>query len=130
MEQAPVINCISGRVSKKVYTIERVKELAENARKKLEQLGYKNICYKVSDGSEGWPEYAPYDRIIVTAAAETIPEELVNQLAIGGIMIIPVGPQNSQELKLITRGLDGRINSKTISYVVFVEMKGKYGWLK
>lgn len=114
--------------SKKVYTIERIKELAESARKKLEHLGYENIFYQVGDGSEGWTEHAPYDRIIVTAAAERIPEELVNQLGTGGIMIVPVGSPGLQQLKLITRGQEGKIHIDTIGKVVFVEMKGKYGW--
>lgn len=114
--------------SKEVYTIERINELAESARKKLEHLGYKNISYKIGDGSLGWAEHAPYDRIIVTAAAEKIPEELVNQLSPGGIMVIPVGPRDLQQLKLITRNQEGEIHSETIGRVVFVEMKGKYGW--
>ncbi|HHV15225.1 MAG TPA: protein-L-isoaspartate(D-aspartate) O-methyltransferase [Gelria sp.] len=113
-----------------VYTVERIKELAESAREKLEKLGYKNIHYRVGDGSAGWAEHAPYDRIIVTAAAGKIPEELVNQLGAGGIMIIPVGPRGLQQLKLITRDLEGEIHSKSIGDVAFVEMKGKYGWTK
>jgi protein-L-isoaspartate(D-aspartate) O-methyltransferase len=111
-----------------VYTVERIKELAESAREKLEKLGYKNIHYRVGDGSAGWAEHAPYDRIIITAAAGKIPEELVNQLGAGGIMIIPVGPRGLQQLKLITRDLEGEIHSKSIGDVAFVEMKGKYGW--
>ena len=114
--------------SEKVYTIERIKELAESARKKLEHLGYENIFYQVGDGSEGWTEHAPYDRIIVTAAAERIPEELINQLGTGGIMIVPVGSPSLQQLKLITRDQEGKIHIDTIGKVVFVEMKGKYGW--
>lgn len=114
--------------SGKVYTIERIKELAESAREKLEHLGYKNICYRIGDGSDGWTQHAPYDRIIVTAAAEKIPKQLVNQLGTGGIMIVPVGPRDLQQLKLITRDLEGKIHSETIGNVVFVEMKGKYGW--
>lgn len=111
-----------------VYTVERIKELAESARKKLEKLGYKNIHYRVGDGSAGWPEHAPYDRIIVTAAARKIPEELVEQLGVGGIMIVPVGPRGLQQLKLITRDAEGKIHIESIGGVAFVEMKGKYGW--
>ncbi len=114
--------------AKEVYTIERIEELGAKAREKLERLGYKNIFYKIGDGSEGWPQYAPYDRIIVTAAAGKIPDELIDQLNVGGIMIIPVGAEGSQELKLINRDLDGNVSTTTIGYVVFVEMKGKYGW--
>jgi protein-L-isoaspartate(D-aspartate) O-methyltransferase len=111
-----------------VYTVERIRELAESARNKLEQLGYRNICYRIDDGSAGWKEHAPYDRIIVTAAAEIIPETLINQLATGGIMIVPVGPRGMQQLKLITRDFEGKLNIETIGEVAFVEMKGKYGW--
>jgi len=114
--------------SGEVYTVERIRELAESARKKLEHLGYTNICYRIDDGSAGWEEHAPYDRIIVTAAAEIIPETLINQLATGGIMIIPVGPRSMQQLKLITRDLECNLHIETIGEVAFVEMKGKYGW--
>lgn len=114
--------------SGEVYTVERIRELAESARKKLEYLGYTNICYRIDDGSAGWEEHAPYDRIIVTAAAEIMPETLINQLATGGIMIIPVGPRSMQQLKLITRDLEGNLHIETIGEVAFVEMKGKYGW--
>lgn len=114
--------------SGEVYTVERIRELAESARKKLEHLGYTNICYRIDDGSAGWEEHAPYDRIIVTAAAEIMPETLINQLATGGIMIIPVGPRSMQQLKLITRDLEGNLHIETIGEVAFVEMKGKYGW--
>ena len=114
--------------SGEVYTVERIKELAESAREKLERMGYTNICYRVDDGSTGWVEHAPYDRIIVSAAAEKIPEELINQLRAGGIMIVPVGPRGLQQLKFIARDLEGKIQSETIGMVTFVEMKGKYGW--
>ena len=119
---------ILAEFSGEVYTVERIRELAESARKKLEQLGYTNICYLIDDGSAGWEEHAPYDRIIVTAAAEIIPETLVNQLGAGGIMIVPVGPRRMQQLKLITRDLKGELHIDTIGEVAFVEMKGKYGW--
>lgn len=111
-----------------VYTIERIPELAARAREKLEQLEYKNIHYKVADGSEGWPEEGPYDRIIVTAAAEKMPLDLVEQLAPGGRMLIPIGPAGFQELTLITRDQQGKIHTSVVGDVTFVEMKGKYGW--
>lgn len=111
-----------------VYTIERISELAEKAREKLEILGYRNIFYKIDDGSVGWMEHAPYDRIMVTAAAEKIPVDLVNQLEKGGRMIIPIGPAGWQELTLITRDKQGQLHSEVVGEVAFVEMKGKYGW--
>ena len=118
------------KFSKEVYTIERIEELGEKARKRLEALGYRNIHYRLGDGSLGWPEHGPYDRIIATAAAETVPNELLDQLGLKGIMIIPVGPRHSQKLQLIKKDAKGNIESRSISQVVFVEMKGKYGFSK
>ena len=111
-----------------VFTVERIPELAEKARHRLENLGYANITYIVGDGSNGWKEAAPYDRIIVTAAAGTIPRELLDQLGAGGRMVIPVGPMGMQELLLLTKDGDGKISCENIEYVSFVELKGKYGW--
>lgn len=119
---------ILARFSRHVYTIERIPELAQSARKKLEALGITNISYSVGDGSIGWPQYAPYDRIIVTAAAQRMPEELVGQLAEGGVMILPMGPRGVQELLKVTRKPDGEIRIQSIEYVRFVELRGKYGW--
>ena len=113
-----------------VYTIERIPELAAPAREKLEQLGYRNIFYKVDDGSAGWIEHAPYDRIIVTAAAEKLPLDLIEQLAPGGRMLIPIGSPGFQELTLITRDQQGQIHTSAAGGVTFVEMKGKYGWTR
>ena len=119
---------ILAKMSGEVFTVERVNALMEKAKKRLEALNFTNIHYKVGDGSMGWKEHAPYDRIIVTAAAEIIPETLINQLATGGIMIIPVGPRSMQQLKLITRDLECNLHIETIGEVTFVEMKGIYGW--
>jgi len=119
---------ILARFSQHVYTIERIPELAQSARKKLDALGITNISYSVGDGSIGWPQYAPYDRIIVTAAAQRMPEELVGQLAEGGIMILPMGPRGVQELLKVTRKPGGEIRIQSIEYVRFVELRGKYGW--
>ncbi len=114
--------------SKEVYTIERIRSLGQKARKRLEALGYTNISYLIGDGSEGWREHAPFDRIIVTAAAETVPKELLEQLNAGGTMIIPVGPPSVQELQYITKDLMGNVQNRTIEKVRFVELLGKYGW--
>jgi len=114
--------------SKEVCTIERIPELAEAAREKLDGLGYSNIHYKIGDGSEGWPEMAPFDRIIATAAAGRIPLELLDQLKNGGRMIIPVGPQGIQDLLLVTKDDMGLAHSTVIEKVMFVEFKGKYSW--
>ncbi|HHU17633.1 MAG TPA: protein-L-isoaspartate(D-aspartate) O-methyltransferase [Clostridiales bacterium] len=119
---------ILAKMSGKVFTVERIEELMGKAKKRLEALNFSNICYKVGDGSKGWQEHAPYDRIMVTAAARVLPDELVNQLAAGGRMVIPVGPQYLQELKLITKTDDNDINIESIGMVRFVELKGQYGW--
>lgn len=116
--------------SGQVFTMERIPQLSDKARQRLDNLGYSNIHYHCGDGSCGWPEKAPFDRIIVTAAAGQIPDELVQQLAAGGRMIIPVGPQGLQELLLITRDNKGKLKRQAIEQVVFVELKGKYGWPK
>jgi protein-L-isoaspartate(D-aspartate) O-methyltransferase len=119
---------ILAHFSKCVYTIERIAELGHRARKRLDSLGYTNIFYLIGDGSSGWREHAPYDRIIVTAAAGRIPEELLEQLGEGGIMILPVGPRDLQELIKVPKNSDGEIQTQFIEYVRFVEMQGKYGW--
>lgn len=114
--------------SKEVYTVEKIPELSRKARERLEVMGYRNIYYKVGDGSLGWEEHAPYDRIMVTAAASKIPDELLHQLKRGGKMLIPVGPENLQELLLVRKNQDETVEVETVEWVRFVEMKGKYGW--
>jgi len=120
---------ILAKMSAQVFTVERIGILMELARKRLAALNFSNIYYKVGDGSIGWREYAPYDRIMVTAAAGVLPDELVSQLAPGGRMVIPIGPPDLQELKLITKTGDGDIYIKTAEMVRFVELKGQYGWI-
>lgn len=114
--------------SKEVYTVERIPELAESAKKRLGDLGYSNIYYKTGDGSEGWKEKAPFDRIIATAAAETMPLELLEQLNKNGLMVIPVGSIYNQILYVVSKDSFGNIHKEEIGFVRFVEMKGKYGW--
>jgi protein-L-isoaspartate(D-aspartate) O-methyltransferase len=111
-----------------VYTVERHEELSKKAQMKLEELGYSNISFKVGDGSYGWKEYAPYDRIIVTAAAGEIPKSLIEQLAPNGYMIIPVGNKGCQELTLVTKDPQNRVATEHMGNVTFVELVGKYGW--
>lgn len=114
---------IISKLAKKCYTIEIVKELAESAKQKLKELGYKNVYVKWGDGYKGWKEQAPFDAIIVTAAPEDIPEELLKQLKVGGKMVIPVGDleTNSQELLVITKVKEGYKEEKIIP-VRFVPM--------
>jgi len=119
---------ILARFSKHVYTVERIPELGQSAREKLDALGYSNISYHIGDGSEGWSKHAPYDRIIVTAAAGKMPQELLDQLKENGIMLIPVGPRGLQQLMFVKKSPDGEIQTQSVEYVRFVELKGKYGW--
>jgi protein-L-isoaspartate(D-aspartate) O-methyltransferase len=107
----------------KVYTIEIVPELAQESAERLKKLGYKNIVCKFGDGYKGWPEFAPFDLIIVTAAAENIPQPLIDQLAENGRLVIPVGkPAAVQELQLITKK-KGKTETKHLTFVRFVPFK-------
>lgn len=112
----------------RVYTVERIAELSEKACKRLDHLGYTNIHFKVGDGSLGWSENGPYDRIIVTAAAGKIPHELIEQLGEGGKMIVPVGVRGWQDLTSVFKDAQGEIHIKSLGPVTFVELKGPYGW--
>lgn len=114
----------------KVFTVERIEELSSKAQERLKKLGYNNISFRVGDGSIGWRENAPYDRVIVTAAARKIPEPLLEQLAPGGRMIIPVGERGLQELILVRKDHKGTIEKEYLEPVIFVELKGDYGWGK
>lgn len=111
-----------------VYTMERIPELSGQAEKRLKAMGYRNIHFACGDGSEGWVDFAPYDRIIVTAAAEIMPQTLIEQLKPGGKMIVPVGKRGSQALMLVTKDEHNRIIIESLGGVTFVEFKGKYGW--
>ncbi|HDL54251.1 MAG TPA: protein-L-isoaspartate(D-aspartate) O-methyltransferase [Proteobacteria bacterium] len=119
---------VLAELSCKVYSVERIPSLAGQARKTLDSLGYKNILVRLSDGSLGWPEYAPFDRIMVTAGAPSIPEPLVEQLAEGGILVVPVGSSLSQELVQVTRKQDGSVSQRKMGGCVFVRLVGKHGW--
>jgi protein-L-isoaspartate(D-aspartate) O-methyltransferase len=114
---------ILAEICKEVYTIEIVKPLAERAEKDLKRLGYKNIFVKAGDGYRGWPDKAPFDAIIVTAAPDHVPQPLVDQLAVGGRLVIPVG-EFFQELILVTRDKDG-VQQKRLIGVRFVPMTGE-----
>jgi protein-L-isoaspartate(D-aspartate) O-methyltransferase len=110
-----------------VYTIERFPTLLERAKKVLNELGYKNISFKLDDGTLGWKEAAPFDAIIVTAASPDIPPPLVEQLAEGGRIVIPVGDEFSQTLiKGVKKG--GKLHTKALEPVRFVKLVGAYGF--
>lgn len=115
-------------LAREVYTVERIPELGALARARITALGYENVYFKTGDGSEGWAENAPYERIMVTAAAGLMPDSLLEQLAPGGRMIIPVGPPSVQDLLLVTRSRAGRVSKHSLGGVRFVEFVGPYGW--
>ena len=107
----------------KVYTIEIVPELAKESEERLKKLGYKNIICKYGDGYKGWPEYAPFDIIIVTAAPEQVPQPLIDQLADNGRLVIPVGaPSSVQELILLEKK-NGKIERSRLTFVRFVPFR-------
>jgi protein-L-isoaspartate(D-aspartate) O-methyltransferase len=109
----------------KVYTVERIKPLLMKARERFRLLGLRNIISGHSDGGEGWGQYAPYDAIISTAAPQQVPEELLHQLAPNGILVIPVGPDNNQELRVIHRmGETSNFEEEVITRVRFVPLLG------
>ncbi|MBW6466098.1 MAG: protein-L-isoaspartate(D-aspartate) O-methyltransferase [Brevefilum sp.] len=118
---------ILGELAAEVHSIERHPELAETARATLEALGYKNIQVHVGDGTEGYAPAAPYNRIIVAAAAPSVPQALLDQLSEGGRLVIPVGSRYSQQLEVWVRRGDQYQQSSNIP-VVFVPLIGKQGW--
>ncbi len=118
---------VLAELSRDVYTIERVNSLSERASKVLVSLGYDNIHLRVGDGTLGWPEEAPFDRIIITAACPELPLPLIEQLSEKGIIVAPVGERFSQILlKAIKES--GRLTEEYHTPCVFVPLIGKYGW--
>jgi len=117
---------ILAELAKEVYTVERIEGLSVKSRNVLNELGYKNIKMKLGDGSLGWPEEAPFERIIVTAASSTVSLPLLEQLRDGGKLILPLGGVFSQVLTLVEKK-GGRIQYKNICGCVFVPLVGKYG---
>jgi protein-L-isoaspartate(D-aspartate) O-methyltransferase len=116
--QAAVLSQLAGQV----FTVERYRTLAEGARKTLEALDYDNVAVVAGDGLDGVPEHAPYDRIIVTAAAETIPQALVDELAEGGVMVLPLGQHDGpQRIVKLTRG-EGGVTQQELIWVRFVPL--------
>ena len=114
---------VLGEIAREVYTIEIIPELAEGARQILAELGYANVHVRAGNGYLGWPEQAPFDAIVVTAAPDEVPRALVDQLAVGGRMVVPVGTGN-QDMMIIERTPRGVIERRTIP-VRFVPMTGK-----
>ncbi len=118
---------ILGELSKEVYSVERIASLFEQARKVLDDLRYTNVHLKVSNGTLGWPEFSPYDAVIVTAAAPKVPDALLEQLKEEGRLVIPVGDRFSQELIKIKK-VSGEFREEHLGGVRFVSLIGEQGW--
>jgi protein-L-isoaspartate(D-aspartate) O-methyltransferase len=118
---------ILSQLARTVYSVERIPELADSARERLGQLGYNNIHIKVAGDELGWPENAPYDAIVVTAGAPALHDSLIEQLKIGGRLVIPVGSRWEQDLLKITRGPFGN-NVENLGGCRFVPLVGKDAW--
>lgn len=117
---------VMAHLAKAVYTIEIVEPLGRQAAQRLQKLGYDNVQVRLGDGYHGWEEHAPYDAILVTAAASHIPPPLIRQLKPGGRMVIPVGaPFLIQQLMLIEQNRDGTVSTRQILPVAFVPLTGK-----
>jgi len=114
---------VLAEIVQEVYSVERLEALAESARERLDALAYANIVIRQGDGALGWPEHAPYDRILVTAAPLSPPKPLLEQLRPGGRMVLPVGrPDGSQELIVLVKNTTGHVEERDILPVAFVPM--------
>lgn len=118
---------VLSRIVYKVYTIERNNTLFLQTRKLFDTLKYHNIVTRYSDGTQGWKQESPFDAIIVTAGGQQIPEPLIDQLAVGGRLVMPVGGSFSQELILLEKNETGVVTS-TLGACRFVKLVGQYGW--
>ncbi|OQY47014.1 MAG: protein-L-isoaspartate O-methyltransferase [Anaerolineaceae bacterium 4572_78] len=118
---------ILSRVVKHVYTVERIEILAENAKENLHQLNYLNVSIKMGDGSYGWYEHAPFDGIVVAAAAPEVPNPLLAQLKPNASLIVPIGEHGRQYLLKYT-AVEDDFHQETLSHVAFVPLIGEYGW--
>jgi protein-L-isoaspartate(D-aspartate) O-methyltransferase len=118
---------ILSQICEKVYTVERIDSLLVEARKVFDALHYLNILTKLDDGTNGWPDFAPYDAIIVTAGGPKVPKPLLEQLADPGVLVIPVGDRGVQDLRKVKKK-DGQITEETIEFVRFVSLVGDHGW--
>jgi protein-L-isoaspartate(D-aspartate) O-methyltransferase len=112
----------------KVYTVERIEELHREAKNVLYKLKYLDVRFKLDDGTMGWPEYAPFDRILVTAGGPKVPEPLLEQLKDPGILLIPVGSGKRSQNLIMASKQDGTISEEDKGAVAFVDLVGSHGW--
>jgi protein-L-isoaspartate(D-aspartate) O-methyltransferase len=117
-------SAVLAELAGKVYTIEIIDELAQRAEQRLKQQGYTNVEVRVGNGYFGWPEHAPFEKIIVTAAPDLIPTPLINQLRAGGKMVIPVGMPRAQQLVVVDKDVSGKVSTKEIMRVLFSLLEG------
>jgi protein-L-isoaspartate(D-aspartate) O-methyltransferase len=117
-------SAVLAELAGKVYTVEIIDELAQRAVQRLKREGYTNVEVRVANGYFGWPEHAPFDKIIVTAAPDLIPPPLINQLKAGGRMVIPVGLPEAQQLIVADKDTNGRVRTKEIMQVLFSSLEG------
>jgi len=118
--QAALLAELAGRV----YSVEIIDELAQQAIQRLKRQGYTNVEVRIGNGYAGWPEHAPFDKVIVAAAPDLIPPPLLNQLRAGGRMVIPVGLLGAQQLVMVEKDLNGRVTTKEIMPVAFSVLEG------
>jgi protein-L-isoaspartate(D-aspartate) O-methyltransferase len=115
---------IAAALARKVYSVEVIEELSQQARERLKRLGVRNVELKIGNGCLGWAEHAPFDKIIVTAAPDLIPPALLAQLKPGGRMAIPAGLPDAQQLLLVVKDVDGMVTTKEILPVRFSQLEG------
>lgn len=118
---------VLAELAARVYSIERIPALAERAEKILARLKYENVSVRIADGTMGWPEESPFDAIVVTAGAPHVPPPLLEQLQIGGRLVIPVGPSHAQTLRRVIKREDGVEEEESVG-CVFVKLIGEHGW--
>jgi protein-L-isoaspartate(D-aspartate) O-methyltransferase len=118
---------VLAQLAQHVYSVERLRELSHRARELLDNVRVRNVALLVGDGTIGWSRYAPYDAILVAAGGPSVPQALIDQLAEGGRMLIPVGDRERQKLTLVERTPDG-IRQEEIADCVFVPLLGRFGW--
>jgi protein-L-isoaspartate(D-aspartate) O-methyltransferase len=120
---------VLSRIAAEVHTVERHPGLAESARRRLEQLGYHNVHVLLGDGTLGWPEHAPYDAIVVTAGGPKVPPSLLDQLVVGGRLVMPIGSQSRFQrlVRVVRRGAD-EFDHEELEEVAFVPLIGAEGW--
>ena len=119
---------ILARLARWVYSLERIPELAQKAIQRMRELGIQNVKIQTFDGTVGWNQYAPFDRIMVTAGSPAVPQPLVDQLAVGGLMVVPEGRRDAQRLIVYRKLRGGGVQRTEGEAVTFVPLVGRFGW--